>query len=74
MTMWEMIVWVVGLGTIAHIVPEYLKAREKGVFDEDKGNDKNYLDRIEKLEERIRVLEKIATDKSNNLKDEIDRL
>lgn len=34
----------------------------------------NELSKIEKLEERIKVLERIVTDKSSNLASEIDRL
>ncbi len=72
MGLWEMIVCVVALGVVAQIIMAYLKSREVGAVG---GNDlAKHLDRIDRLEERIKVLERIATDKRDNLKEEIDRL
>jgi len=89
MTLWGMIVWVVALGVMGGVAIEYIRTRKKGVdFEmddllqsmglEDGGYSKKklkpYLDRIDQLEERIKVLERIATDKKHNLSDEIASL
>ena len=90
MTLWSMIVWVVALSVLGGIVMQYLKGKEKGVdYDLDilaeklglsdgggysKKKLQPYLDRIDQLEERVKVLERIATDKGRNLADEIDDL
>ncbi|NOZ67079.1 MAG: hypothetical protein GXP00_11405 [Alphaproteobacteria bacterium] len=89
MSLWSMIVWVVALSVLGGIVMQYLKGKERGVdYDLDKLADalglsdgkagekklKSCLDRIDQLEERVKVLERIATDKGRNLADVIDRL
>lgn len=89
MTLWSMIVWVVAIGVLGGIVTQYLKGKEQGVdYDLDalaeklglndggysKKKLKPYLDRIDQLEERIKVLERIATDKKHSLADEIASL
>ncbi|PHZ84859.1 hypothetical protein [Paremcibacter congregatus] len=90
MTLWSMIVAVVAISVIGGIIMQYLKGKEKGVdYDLDglaeklglgdgggmsKKALKPYLDRIDQLEERVRVLERIATDKGRSLADEIDQL
>ena len=89
MTLWGMIVMVVAISVFGGIVSQYLKGKEKGIdYDLDKlatalglsdgsyskKSLKPYLERIEKLEERVKVLERIATDKGRNLSDEIDSL
>lgn len=51
------------------------KAMSCALCAEDNGASvANELAKIEKLEERIKVLERIATDKPSNLASEIDRL
>ncbi len=74
MGLWEMIVAVVALGVAAQVITAYLKSKENSASDDSEFRKRLDPDRIDKLEERIKVLEKIITDKSNNLKDEIDRL
>lgn len=84
-----MVVWIVAISIFGGVFRQYLKGKEKGVdYDLDKlaaalglsdgsyskKSLKPYLERIEKLEERVKVLERIATDKGRNLADEIDRL
>jgi len=85
-----MIVWVVAISVLGGIFMQYLKGKERGVeYDLDKlsaalglGDGggmsrkalKPYLERIDQLEERVKVLERIATDKGRNLADEIDKL
>ncbi|PCI32451.1 MAG: hypothetical protein COB54_06810 [Alphaproteobacteria bacterium] len=89
MTLWSMIVAVVAISVLGGIVIQYLKGKEMGVdYDLDKLSEalglsdgymsknklKPYLERIDQLEERVKVLERIATDKGRTLSDEIDRL
>lgn len=82
MDFWSAIVIIVVISVVGGIVSQHLKntregARkgldQKGDFErEDKL--KPYLERIDQLEDRVKVLERIATDKGRNLSDEIDRL
>ena len=89
MGFWEAIVLIVCISVIGGLVMQFLKGKENGVnYDFDKlseslglsdgfyseKNLKPYLDRIDQLEERIKVLERIATDKGRNLADEINNL
>ncbi|WP_321397491.1 hypothetical protein [Emcibacter sp.] len=85
----EMVVLIVLIVMAAGILKNWLRAKENGAkldlgtlahdlgLDDDyysKNQIKPYLDRIEGLEERIKVLERIVTDKSHNLAKEIDSL
>lgn len=86
----EMTVYIVLIVVVAGIVRKHIQARHgKGGGSEGQGHGdwgtghhgyysktdlKPYLDKIDALEERIRVLEKIATDPSNRLSKEIDDL
>ncbi len=90
MDFWSAIVLIVGISIIGGILSQYLKGKngedtsrenilselgldfDDGYMSENKL--KPYLDRIDQLEERVKVLERIATDKGRNLADEIDRL
>ncbi|WP_138378828.1 hypothetical protein [Luteithermobacter gelatinilyticus] len=89
MNVFEMVVILVGIGAIASLGREWIKAKRSGVrldLDElahdlglddgyyDKQQIKPYLERIERLEERIKVLERIVTDRESRLAAEIDRL
>lgn len=90
MSVFTMIVWIVAISVLGGIVMQYLKGREKGVdYDLDglaeklglgdgggmsRKQLKPYLDRIDQLEERVRVLERIATDRGRTLHDEISKL
>ena len=89
MNPFEMVVIIVLIVMGAGVVKNWLKAKENGArldlgtlaedlgLAEDyysKSQIKPYLDRIEGLEERIKVLERIVTDKSHNLAKEIDEL
>lgn len=69
-----MVVAIVSVVMIAAIVKQWLKTREAQgdqTFFEDISKK---LDKIEKLENRVMVLEKIVTDKKTKLADEIDNL
>ena len=52
----------------------YIESKEKGAFEDAQPGGKIDPKRIDQLEKRIVVLERIATDKTKNLKDEIERL
>jgi len=73
MGVFDMIVAVTLAGIISGIIFERMKSKERitlARLNSDDGNDNKYA----ALEERVRVLERIATDKSARLKDEIDAL
>ena len=86
MHVFEMVVLIVLIGAIASIVTKHLDRKGKSAADlfglggDDPlglglGGDKGVsLERLEKLEERVAVLEKIITDRNYDLKDEFDRL
>lgn len=71
MHVFEMIVLVVGIGVFGGIITQYLtnkadQTKSEGDIEADK--------RIKALEDRVAVLEKLATDKGRTLADEIDSL
>ncbi|MFC7047710.1 hypothetical protein [Emcibacter nanhaiensis] len=88
MNVFEMIVLIVLVSTLGSAIMYWIKSKhDKGIdFDElsselglsdsycSKQQMKACLARIDQLEERIRVLERIATDKGTNLAHEIDNL
>ena len=66
------VVCIVAIACTAGVVTEYLKMRsrkEEGGADIDET-----LAHIEELEERVRVLERIVTEKKFDLSKEIDKL
>ncbi|MFK8029269.1 MAG: hypothetical protein AB8G18_03455 [Gammaproteobacteria bacterium] len=87
MHVFEMVVLIVLIGSIASIVNKHMERKGQsmtdalGLGDDDDPlglglGSKNSvsLERLEKLEERVAVLEKIITDRNYDLKEEIDRL
>ena len=66
------IVAVVTIGCATAIIGGYLKTRQREL--ELRGGADEYEERIKDLEERIRVLERIVTEKSHDLKREISEL
>jgi len=72
MNPFTMVVWIVGIVMIAQIISNYLKAKAKAV-DTSSLNEETY-GRIDELEERIRVLERIVTESKRDLKREINEL
>lgn len=63
---------LVAIVTFARIVQTYIERKQpKGAADQDL---ENTLSRIDALEERVRVLERIVTENRYDLKKEIDRL
>ena len=72
MSTFAMVVWVVAIGCAYGIVAKWLELRaEKRSEDHDADA---ALARLEDLEERIRVLERIVTEHKFDLKQEINRL
>ena len=66
------VVLIVAIVMIADTFQKYLKARtEKEKSD---GETNAELEKLEQLEERIRVLERIVTEDKHDLKREINRL
>ncbi len=87
MHVFEMVVLIVLIGSIASIVSKYMDRKGNstadmlGLGDGDDplglglgGKNSVSLERLEKLEERVAVLEKIITDRNYDLKEEFDRL
>lgn len=73
MGVFEMVVIVVVIGCVSGVINNYLKIRQKegGIHSDDVDE---AFDRIDNLEERIRVLEKVVTDDRYELKQQIERL
>lgn len=88
MGLWDMIVMVVLIGAVVSVAKFYFaskhgtEASSGTIWDELGLSDSTpaerdvtkHLDRIRALEERVKVLERIATDKGQNLKDQINSL
>ncbi|MEM8694621.1 MAG: hypothetical protein AAGE05_01195 [Pseudomonadota bacterium] len=77
----SMVVAIVLITAIASVIRAKYKA-EQGIIEDEDGNDRRIVDpdagrmreEIKQLKERIAVLERIATDKSHRLEDEIEAL
>ncbi len=69
MDVFSMIVAIVAITAAGKAISDITKARQKS-----KDRDSELTDRVEQLEERVRTLELIITDKKSRLKDEIDAL
>lgn len=82
MHVFEMIVWVVGLSMIGGVVIAYFESKKvsikKGGLSQMLGDEylakKDILEKFRAMEQRIQVLERIATDKGVTLASEIDNL
>lgn len=75
MTLWDMIAMVVFVAVVGGIVSQHLHSKEKvALAKHNSEGDEGLAEKYAALEERVRVLERIATDKSARLKDEIDAL
>ncbi|MCK5574242.1 MAG: hypothetical protein KAI28_00440 [Sphingomonadales bacterium] len=70
MDVFEFVIIIVVIGTVAQIFREHFKRKNSDI-----GSEKHKLNtRIEELEHRIATLERIATDGKSRLADEIDNL
>jgi len=65
---------IVAIVMISATINRWLNTRAKEAAHKAQGLDKAAEARIEKLEQRVQVLERIATDKGARLKEEIDAL
>lgn len=72
MDVFTMVVIVVIVGCATGVISDYLKNKSKFGPGEDALDDA--MDRIDELEERIRVLEKVVTDDRYELNRQIDAL
>jgi len=68
----EMVVIIVVASLLANIIREWIKNNQKPEIDLSPMEAR--LDQVEALEERVRILEAIVTDKGYDLKKEIDQL
>ena len=64
-----MVVAIVAITTVAKVISDIAKVRKNVKIRDDE-----LIDRIGVLEDRIKVLEQIVTDKKGRLRDEIDSL
>lgn len=73
MGVFDMIVVVVVVGCITGVISDYLKNKRKAgdIVNEDLAD---ALDRIDDLEDRIKVLERVVTDDKYDLGRQIDEL
>jgi len=70
----EMVVAIVLVSIVGGIVSSFIKSRERIAIARAGSNDETQGRNYAALEERIQVLERLATDKRQQLKDEIDAL
>jgi len=68
----EMVAIIVVASLLAGLVREWIKVKDKVEVDFSPVEER--IDKLERLEERVRVLEAIVTDKGYDLKKEIDSL
>jgi len=72
MNLWTMITVVAVCGIMSGVISSYLKHRAYAL--KNSRNNPEIDNKIRALEDRIRVLEEIVTDKSYQLKSRIDEL
>lgn len=71
------VIALMGMAIFLFIVKEGMKIEREKVKSKAEAHTTNNValeQRVEELEERVRVLERIATDKGRTLADEIDQL
>ena len=77
MGVFEMVVLVVLIGTVGSLLENRsrMKSRFKDLESQlDRLGVSRQLERVDELEERMRTLERLVTDRSYRLRDEIDGL
>lgn len=74
MNPFEMVVIIVIVVVIGRVVREHLRAKSLTGGNAHQETLEDALDRIDDLEERVRVLEKVVTDDGYDLKRQIDDL
>lgn len=73
MGVFEMVAVIVVIGCLTGVINNWLKIRHQNASVQNEDLDEAF-ERIENLEERIRVLEKVVTDDRYELKRELDAL
>lgn len=74
MHVFEMVLGIVFIVGIAGVFKHYFELKQERLRAVTAGSSSEHLARLEALEERVRVLESIVTDKSYSLKREIENL
>jgi hypothetical protein len=74
MDIFTMVVVIVIVTMVAGVINHWIKSKHKKADPAEMKDIHHRLDRMEKLEKRVTVLEKIVTDKKTKLADEIDNL
>lgn len=74
MDVYTMVVVIVALSVTAGIVNHWIKTKHKRADPAEMEDIHHRLDRLEKIEKRVTVLEKIVTNKKVNLAEEINSL
>ena len=72
MNVFHMVIWIVAIVSIASVLEKYLKNRANEKKNSEVSDET--LQKMEALEERIRVLERIVTDNKFDLRKQIDEL
>ncbi|MDJ0916373.1 MAG: hypothetical protein QNJ05_01335 [Woeseiaceae bacterium] len=72
MNVFHMVIWIVAIVAIASVLEKYLKVRAKEKSNNEVSDDT--LQKMEALEERIQVLERIVTENKFDLRKEINDL
>ena len=72
MNVFHMVIWIVAIVAIASVLEKYLKVRAKEKSNNEVSDDT--LRKMEALEERIQVLERIVTENKFDLRKEINDL
>ncbi len=72
MNVFHMVIWIVAIVSIASVLEKYLKQRAKEKNNNEVSDDT--LQKVDALEERIQVLERIVTENKFDLRKEIDKL
>ncbi len=74
MDIYTMVVVIVAVTMVAGVMNHWIKSKHKKADPAEMDDIHKRLNRLEKLEGRVMVLEKIVTDKKTKLADEIDNL
>lgn len=74
MGVFDMVVVIVVIGCLTGVISDYLKTRRAEVHNRNDDDLDEILERLEHLDERMRVVETIVTDSRTNLSKEIDSL
>ena len=72
MNVFHMVIWIVAIVAIANVLEKYLKNRAADRKNNEVSDDT--LQKMQALEERIRVLERIVTENKFDLRRQIDDL